>query len=108
MTLRDDAGTGEERETGEKTGVCQRCRRTVPEDAKRCPECSYRPRLEGAAVGAAMLGVGLAISIIISWLIGAPIVVLGLGILCLSPFMTVTNSELMPANVAPTGKRPDD
>lgn len=105
MTPGDDAASGE-REAREEREVCQRCERTVPENAKRCPACGYRPRLEGAAVGVGILGVGLAISVLLSWLVGMPIVVLGFGILCLSPFMTVTNSDVMPGDAAPTGERP--
>lgn len=108
MAPRDDAGEREEKGTGGEAGECQRCGRPTPGDAKRCPECDYRPRLEGAAVGVVILGVGLAISVLVSWFIGAPVVVLGLGMLCLSPFMTVTNSDVMPGSAAPTGRRPDD
>lgn len=108
MTPRDDSAAPAERRTEEGRTACQRCERAAPENAKRCPECGYRPRLEGAAVGVGMLGIGLGISILISWLLGLPVVVLGLGILCLSPFMTVTNSDVMPGSVTPTGERPGD
>lgn len=108
MAPRDDTGEREENGAGGKAGECQRWGRPAPGDAKRCPACDYRSRLEGAAVGVVILGAGLAISVLVSRLIGIPVVVLGLGMLSLSPFMTVTNSDVMPGSAAPTGRRPDD
>ena len=107
MAPRDDTGEREENGAGEEAGECQRGGRPASGDAKRCPACDYRPRLEGAAVGVVILGAGLAISVLVSRLIGIP-VVLGLGMLRLSPFVTVTNSDVMPGSAAPTGRRPDD